>query len=392
MSLFSFLIALSVIVLAARLCAFACSKLGQPPVMGEVLAGIALGPSLLGHLWPQAQAALFPAATTQVLGLFAQLGVILYMFVVGLELDVAALQKRGKVAAAISAASIAVPLLSGICTALVLPTSYGHGLAFTLFIGVAMSITAFPVLARILSDRGATHTHLGQLALSCAAINDVVAWCLLAAVVAVAKNQASAGIRTAALTCLFVAVMWLGVRPLVRRIAHRGESETVFSVVLGALLLCALASEMIGIHALFGAFVFGAIIPHDSALAQAMETRVRTLASVLLLPIFFAFTGLRTQLALLSGAQAWLLSLAIIAIASAAKFSSTFLAARAMGEPTRTAAALGVLMNTRGLMELIVLNVGLELGVLSPLLFAVFVIMALVTTFSTTPIFARLSD
>ena len=389
--LLSFLIALSVVVLAARLCAWLCVKLGQPPVMGEVLAGIALGPSLLGRLWPAMQAAIFPPNVTIVLGLVAQIGVILYMFVVGLELDVAALQQRGKAAVAISAASIMVPLGAGIVTALALPTEYGSGLAFTLFVGVAMAVTAFPVLARILTDRRATHTHVGQLALGCAAINDVVAWCLLAAVVAVTKHSPQAAIRTAVLTIIFAAVMWLGVRPLVRRLAHRDESESVFAIVLAALLLCALASEMIGIHALFGAFIFGAIIPHDSALAHAMETRVRTLVSVLLLPIFFAFTGLRTQLSLVSGTKVWLLTLAIIAIASAGKFVGTFFAARATGEPMRTAAALGVLMNTRGLMELIVLNVGLELGVLTPVLFAVFVLMALVTTFSTTPIFARLT-
>jgi Kef-type K+ transport system membrane component KefB len=390
-SLLSFLIALSVVVLAARACAFLCGKLGQPPVMGEVLAGIALGPSLFGRLWPAAQATVFPPAVTPVLGLFAQVGVILYMFVVGLELDAATLRQRGKAVAAISFASMAVPFASGLGLAALLPQRFGSGLAFTLFIGVAMSVTAFPVLARILSDRRATHTHVGQLALTCAAINDVAAWCLLATVVAVAQHSALAAVRTAVLTLAFAGVMGFGVRPLVRRIAHRGDSDRVFAVVLAALLVCALASEVIGIHAIFGAFLFGAVIPHDSALAHALQTRVQTLVAVLLLPIFFAFTGLRTQLGLVSGVQAWALTLAVIAVASVAKFSGTFLAARGSREPVRVAAALGVLMNTRGLMELIVLNVGLELGLLTPALFAVFVIMALVTTFATTPLYMRLA-
>ncbi len=388
--LVSFLLALSLITLSARLCAKLCGYLGQPPVMGEVLAGIALGPSLLGWLAPAAEAYLFPAQIAPVLTLFAQIGVILYMFLVGLEFDASLISRRRRVTIAVSVASILAPFALGLGLGEFLWPRFGGGehLAFLLFVSVAVSVTAFPVLARILGDRGATQTPIGQLALACAASNDIVAWCLLSLVAGIAQHTSGNAVRTVAWSVAFGLAMILVVRPLMRRLSKRTESDSVFSVVLAMLLGAALASEFIGVHALFGAFLFGAIIDHQSPLAQALDARLRTLVSLLLLPVFFASTGLRTELALICSGGALL---AIIAVASVGKIGGTFVAARWSGESSRSATALGVLMNTRGLMELIVLTTGLQLGILSPTLFAMFVVMALVTTFATTPLFTWLT-
>jgi Kef-type K+ transport system membrane component KefB len=261
---------------------------------------------------------------------------------------------------------------------------------------VSMSVTAFPVLARILTDRRMHQTRMGTIALSCAAVDDVTAWCLLAFVVGLAQsNPSSAGI-TVALTFCYIAFMLVVVRPgavwLARRYEHPSRvGQRTLALICVALLLSALATELIGIHALFGAFLLGAVIPHDSGLARAALEKLEDVVVVLFLPAFFAFTGLRTEIGLVIGVEQWLICGLIILVASAGKFGGTLVAARLTGLDWRDAASLGVLMNTRGLMELIVLNVGLDLGVLSPTLFAMLVLMAVVTTLATTPALHALS-
>lgn len=252
-----------------------------------------------------------------------------------------------------------------------------------------MSITAFPVLARILTDRKMNRTELGVIALSCAATDDVTAWCLLAFVVGVAKAQANTGMIVAAATLAYILLMLALIRPLLIRVVARWDTEHIprsaIAFVFIALLLSALTTEYIGIHAIFGAFLLGAIIPHDSAIARTLTRQLEPIVTVLLLPAFFAFTGMRTRIDLVSGAEQWLICGLIILVAVAGKFGGTFIAARLTGLDWRNAAALGALMNTRGLMELIVLNIGLELKVISPTLFAMMVIMALATTMMTSP-------
>jgi Kef-type K+ transport system membrane component KefB len=260
--------------------------------------------------------------------------------------------------------------------------------------GVAMSITAFPVLARILTDRGISRTELGVVALSCAATDDVTAWCLLAFVVGVARSQVETAVLVAAWTIAYIAVMLFVVRPAVRRFIRSAEARSPTReadvLVFVALLISAIATEAIGIHAIFGAFLLGAIIPHDSVIAKTFTGHLHHVVTVLLLPAFFAFTGMRTRIDFVSGTDQWLICGAIILVASLGKFGGTFISARLTGMPWRDAAALGTLMNTRGLMELIVLNIGLDLRVISPTLFAMMVLMALATTMATSPVLALL--
>ncbi len=398
-ALFHVLLALIVIIVASRLTGALFRRLGQPPVIGEVIAGILLGPSLLGRISPAAGAWLLPPSVAPHLGVLAQVGVILFMFLVGLELDTGVLKRRAHVTIAISHASIVAPFLLGSATALwVYPKLSHRGVpfgVFALFMGVAMSVTAFPVLARILTDRGIQRTRLGVIALACAAVDDVTAWCLLALVSGVAQAQLGNAAQTLGFAALYVTVMLGVVRPAVTRAVRKQElvgalSPHATAVVLVGLLASALATEAIGIHALFGAFLLGAIIPHESLLAKSMRQKLEDVVLVFLLPAFFAFTGMRTQIGLVHGFDQWLVCAVLIAVACAGKFGGTMVAARLSGLDTRDAASLGVLMNTRGLMELIVLNVGLDLGVLSPTLFAMMVLMALATTLATTPLFLLL--
>jgi Kef-type K+ transport system membrane component KefB len=262
--------------------------------------------------------------------------------------------------------------------------------SFALFLGVAMSITAFPVLARILSDRGMQKTKLGMTALACAAVNDAAAWCLLALAVGVAQAQIGTAFVITAMTLGFIAFMLLIARPVALKLfSHLDRSKSTrgaTALIFVALLLSALATELIGVHAIFGAFLLGAIVPHDSAVARSFAHKLEDVVTVLLLPAFFALTGMRTQIGLLSEGSDWLMCAAIIAVATLGKFGGTCLAARAYGSNWREASALGVLMNTRGLMELIVLNIGLDLKVISPTLFAMMVLMALATTMIASPL------
>ena len=389
------LLALVVVIATARAMGSIFRSVGQPQVIGEILAGIVLGPSLLGRLAPGAEGYLFPATVGPALNIIAQVGVILYMFLVGLELDPALLRKRGHTTVAISHASIVAPFLLGAAIALYLYPKLSTGdvpfTCFSLFLGVSMSVTAFPVLARILTDRRIHKTRMGAIALTCAAVDDVTAWCMLAFVVSVARAQAAGAVATIAMALGFIALMIVVVRPAMVRLSlvygNRGRlTQGVMAAIFVALLVSASATELIGIHAVFGAFALGAVIPHDSGMARELTDRLEDIVIVLLLPAFFAYTGLRTQIGLVSGYEQWMMCALIVAVASAGKFGGSVVAARITGLNWRDSSALGVLMNTRGLMELIVLNIGLEMNVISPTLFAMLVIMALVTTFATTPI------
>jgi Kef-type K+ transport system membrane component KefB len=388
------LLALAAVVVVGRLLGRLFAYIGQPPVIGEVVGGILLGPSFLGWLAPAASSYLLPPSVAPFLGMVAQLGVILYMFLVGLELNAGLLRERAHTTVAISHASIVVPFILGAMLALGLYPRLSSSdvpfSSFALFLGVAMSITAFPVLARILADHRMQRSQLGIVALACAATDDVTAWCLLAFVVGVAQARLDGAIWVIALTLAYIAFVFLVVRPIMARLVARRDDARVtrgiVAIVLVMVLLSALATELIGVHALFGAFLLGAVIPHDSGVARAITRKLEDLVTVLLLPAFFAFTGMRTQIALVSGVENWLICGIVILVATVGKFGGTCVASRLTGHGWRDSAALGMLMNTRGLMQLIVLDVGLELRVISPTLFAMMVLMALVTTMATAPV------
>jgi Kef-type K+ transport system membrane component KefB len=394
------LLALSVVIITARAIGALFSRLRQPAVIGEVLAGILLGPSLLGRVAPEVSAFLLPTTVAPSLQIISQVGVIIYMFIVGLELDLGLVRTRTHATVAISHASIVLPFLMGSGLALLLyPRVSSSDVPFTpfaLFCGVSMSVTAFPVLARILTDRRQHRSRLGVIALTCAAVDDVTAWCLLAFVVSVVHTRMGGALLTAGLSAAYIAGMLFVARPLLARLVATQEqkaslTQSTMAVIFVGLLLSALATDAIGIHAVFGAFVLGAVIPHDSRVARELTARLEDVVVVLLLPAFFAYTGMRTQIGLVSSAEQWLLCGLVVVVASAGKFGGSFVAARLTGLGWRDAASIGVLMNTRGLMELIVLNIGLDLRVISPTLFAMLVIMALVTTFATTPVLHTLS-
>ncbi len=369
-----------------------CARLGQPPVIGEVVAGILLGPSLLG---PANAARLLPPQVVPQLEAVAQLGVILYLFTIGLGMHGDAVRRRAGATIAIAQAGIVAPFLLGAALAVPLFARLAPAhvaiIPFALFLGTAMAITAFPVLARILADTGLTRTPLGGLALAAAAIADVSAWCLLAVVTGIAKAEVGAGLLVVVGATVYLVLLLGVVRPLLARALTGGDAAPepargIVALVFMGLLLSALTTQAIGIHALFGAFLFGAVIPHDSGVARALGRALEAPVGILLLPAFFAFTGMRTRIDLIAGAGEWMICAVIVVAATAGKFGGTFLAARLSGMATRDAAGLGALMNTRGLMELIVLNVGLDLGVITPTLFSMLVLMALVTTFATGPL------
>jgi Kef-type K+ transport system membrane component KefB len=391
------LLALAVITLAGRAAgAFAERWLRQPAVIGEIALGLLVGPSLVGRLMPRLSQFLWPAAIIPQLGMIAKIGVVLFMFLIGLELDGTVMRRDARAALTIAHASIIVPFLCGSGLALVLYPSYARPdvefASFALFLGISLSVTAFPVLARILAERNLLTTDLGVTAIACAAVADASAWCVLAVICGVAHSAVGAVFGTLILTAGFTGIMFVGVRPAITRLVRtvedsaRDVSSGVLSMVFAGVLLSAFATELIGIHALFGAFFFGAMIPPQSRLAEQVRVRLDDVVVVLLLPVFFTLSGLRTRLDLLSELNDWLCCAAVIGAATFGKVGGTFIAARAAGLGRRDASALGVLMNTRGLMELIVLNMGLDMGILSPRLFAILVVMALVTTFGTTPL------
>lgn len=390
------LVQIATIVVLSRGLGVVAQKLGQPLVIAEVVAGILLGPSLLGLVAPEAMHALFPATSLDVLKMLSQFGLVLFMFLIGLELDPNLLKGRTHSSIAISHTSILVPFLLGAGAAYWLhPTHAPDGvslLAFMLFFGAAMSVTAFPVLARILSERKLLTSHVGAVTIACAAVDDVTAWCILAFVVAVARSTGIAGaLWTTTFALAYILVMLLLARPFLRRVAARvasrdGLSPTVIVITLVLLLASATVTELIGIHALFGAFLFGAIVPKEGKLAEAIAEKLEAVAVVLLLPLFFAYSGLRTEIGLVNTTDDWIVTGVIVLLATIGKFGGSAVAARMTGIGWRESSAIGILMNTRGLMELIVLNLGMDLGVISPEVFTMLVIMALVTTVATAPI------
>jgi len=383
------------IIIVARFFGYLARKVRQPAVVGEVIAGIILGPSLLGLYFPEFAAALFPKESLGNLQFLSQIGLILFMFVVGMELDLKLLRNKAHDAVVISHASIIFPFALGVTFAYFtyenLAPQGTNFPSFALFMGIAMSITAFPVLARIVQERGLQKTRLGTIAITCAAADDITAWCILAAVIAIVKaGSFGSSIFTILLAIGYVLVMLKVVKPFLKRIGDLHSSrENLTKPIVGifflTLILSSYTTEVIGIHALFGAFMTGVIIPENVKFRNLFIDKVEDVAVVLLLPLFFVFTGLRTQIALLNDPSLWITAGIIILVAVTGKFLGSAIAARIVGQSWKDSLSIGALMNTRGLVELVVLNIGYDLGVLTPEVFAMLVIMALVTTMMTGP-------
>ena len=383
------------IIIVSRIFGFLFGKIHQPTVIGEIIAGIALGPSLLGLIFPEFSMALFPEKSMDNLSLLSQVGLILFMFMVGMELDIKVLKNKVKDAVVVSNAGILIPFTLGIGLAYFI---YGHFapngvpfLSFGLFLGMAMSITAFPVLARIVQERGMHRTRLGALVITCAAVDDISAWCMLAAIIAIAKaGSFLSSIYTILLAIFYVVLMIKIVRPFLKRVgdlhaSRENLSKPVVAIFFLTLIISSYTTETIGIHALFGAFLAGTIMPENAKFRNIFIQKIEDIALVLLLPLFFVFTGLRTQIGLINDIYLWKVTGMIVLVAITGKFVGSALASKVMGQNWRDSLTIGALMNTRGLMELVVLNIGYDLGILSPEVFSMMVIMALVTTFMTGP-------
>jgi Kef-type K+ transport system membrane component KefB len=383
------------IILVARLFGWIFRKIGQPSVIGEMIAGIVLGPSLVGMYFPEFSALLFPKESLGNLQFLSQIGLILFMFVIGMELDLKVLKNKAHDAVVISHASIVIPFALGLTLAYFIYHTFApvgvEFASFGLFMGIAMSITAFPVLARIVQERGMQKTKLGTIAITCAAADDITAWCILAVVIAIVKaGSFTSALYVIGLAILYVIVMLKIVRPFLKRVGDLNSTreslnKPVVAIFFITLLFSSYVSELIGIHALFGAFLAGAIMPENNKFRNIFIEKVEDVAIIVLLPLFFVFTGLRTQIGLLNDPYLWKVTAVIIAVAVAGKFFGSALAAKFVGQNWKDSLAIGALMNTRGLMELVVLNIGYDLGVLSTEIFTMMVIMALVTTFMTGP-------
>ena len=383
------------IILAARLFGWIFRKIGQPSVIGEMIAGIVLGPSLVGMYFPEFSAALFPVASLGNLQFLSQIGLIFFMFVIGMELDLKVLKNKANDAVVISHASIVIPFALGLTLSyFIYPIFAPRGVEFSsfgLFLGIAMSITAFPVLARIVQEREMQKTKLGTIVITCAAADDITAWCILAVVIAIVKaGSFTSALYVIGLAILYVIVMLKIVRPFLKRVGDLNSTreslnKPVVAIFFITLLFSAYASELIGIHALFGAFLAGAIMPENNKFRNIFIEKVEDVSIIVLLPLFFVFTGLRTQIGLLNDPYLWKITAIIIAVAVVGKFFGSAFAAKFVGQSWKDSLAIGALMNTRGLMELVVLNIGYDLGVLSTEIFTMMVIMALVTTFMTGP-------
>jgi Kef-type K+ transport system membrane component KefB len=390
------LIEVLVVIGGSRLVGWLFRSIDQPLVIGEIVAGIALGPSLLGWLAPDLSALLFPASAIPFLNVLSQIGLIFFMFLIGLELDPKYLSGNLKTAVVTSGVSILVPFsLAGILSLVIYPIVSNSSVSFTafaLFLGAAMSITAFPVLARIITENNLQNTRLGTLALTCAAVDDVTAWCLLALAIAVTRTNSMTGaIPIIIYSLLYIGGMLTVGRWLLRMLStyydRTGKlSQLMLAGIYMAVVLSALITEEIGIHLIFGAFLMGAAMPKNPGLVREIAQKTEDFVLIFLLPVFFAYSGLKTQVGLLNSLDLWLLCAAILGVAIVGKYFGTYYAARSCNIDRQEASALGWLMNTRGLTELIVLNIGLELGVISPILFTMLVIMALVTTFMTSPL------
>jgi Kef-type K+ transport system membrane component KefB len=385
------------IIIVARFFGWIFRKIGQPTVIGEIIAGIFLGPSVVGMYLPEYSAMLFPVESLGNLQFLSQIGLILFMFVIGMELDLKVLKNKANDAVVISHASIIIPFALGIGLSYFIyqntkftPKGVDF-LSFSLFMGIAMSITAFPVLARIVQERGIHKTKLGTIVITCAAADDITAWCILAAVIAIVKaGTFASSMYIILLAILYVLAMLFVVKPFLKKIGdlyatRENLSKPVVAIFLLTLIISSYLTEIIGIHALFGAFMTGAIMPDVTKIRKIIIEKVEDVALILLLPLFFVFTGLRTQIGLINDLYLWQITALIILVAVVGKFFGSALAAKFVGQNWRDSLTIGALMNTRGLMELIVLNIGYDLGVLSTEIFTMMVIMALVTTFMTGP-------
>lgn len=384
------------IILVARLFGWICRQINQPTVVGEIIAGIVLGPSLVGKYFPEISAALFPPQSLGNLDFLSQIGLVLFMFIIGMEVDLKVLRTRAHEAVVVSHASIIIPFALGMgLSCFIYPSLAPQGvsfLSFGLFMGIAMSITAFPVLARIVQERGIQKTRLGTMVITCAAADDITAWCLLAAVIAVAKSGGSLETLLYVITLAgaYVFVMMKVVRPFLRRVGNLHATreyltKPIVAIFFITLLLSSYATQVIGIHALFGAFMAGVIMPDNTKFRNLFIEKIEDVALVLLLPLFFVFTGLRTEIGLLNQPYLWEVTGVIILVAMAGKFIGSAAAAKFVGQNWRDSLVIGALMNTRGLVELVVLNIGYDLGILPPGIFTMLVIMALVTTIMTGP-------
>ncbi len=389
---------LALIILVCRGVAWVAKKfLGQPTVVGEMIAGVVLGPSLVGLLFPQFNAALFSKPSLSIIYAMAQVGLVLYMFLVGLEFNVGLIRSRLRSALSVSVAGIVVPFALGAALALVYVKDralFTEGVSSgeaMLFMGAAMSITAFPMLARIIYERGLSGTSLGTLALAAGSSDDAAAWCILAIVLASFKD--APGVAAAAIGggIAYAFVLFVVARPLLARLETVAAKEKtltnpMLSFVLLLLMLGAWFTDAIGIYAVFGAFMLGAAMPRGF-LNEKLQSTLGPLVTTFLLPLFFVYSGLNTRIGLISSWHLWVIALVILAAAIIGKFAATALAARLSGEPWRESLGIGALMNARGLMELIILNIGLEAGLITPTLFSIMVIMAIVTTLMATPLF-----
>ncbi len=391
----AFLIQLIIIIITSRVFGYFFKKMGQPTVMGEILAGIFLGPSILGSIFPVYLQAIFPPGSLDTMRILSQIGLILFMFVVGMELDLDILRTKARTAVTISNASIVIPFSLGVCLAYFLHDYYAPKdvpfYAFALFMGIAMSITAFPVLARIIRERALRDKRIEAIAMTSAALNDVTGWVALAFVIAIIKAHSFSGsVYTLLATVAYMLGMVFIVRPLMNKLAKAQENsfvkQSTVAIIFIVMLLSSLCTELIGVHALFGAFMAGVIMPQQWHFRQIVTDKVEDVALILLLPLFFVITGLRTHINAVNTPTLWAVTLLIIFVAVLGKLGGSALAAKLTGENNYNSLSIGALMNTRGLMELVILNIGYDLNILSQEIFTMMVIMALVTTFMTSPL------
>jgi len=384
------------IIITSRIFGWLCKKINQPSVIGEIIAGIFLGPSVIGYLFPEFSLALFPVESLPNLNFLSQIGLILFMFMIGMELDFNLVKNRANEAIIISHASIIVPFAMGMWLAYFLYDIYAppgvYFLSFSLFIGIALSITAFPVLARIVQERGIHKTELGAMVITCAAIDDITAWSLLAVVIAIVKaGSILSALPTILLSIMYVFIMLKIVKPFLSRLGEmhttrENLTKPVVSIFFLVLIISSFATEAIGIHAIFGGFLAGIVMPENIRFRNIFIEKVEDVALVLFLPLFFVYTGLRTEISILNLPGSWIICLIIITVAIAGKFLGATISSKFTGQNWKDSISIGTLMNTRGLVELVVLNIGFDLGVLSSGLFTMMVIMALVTTFMTAPV------
>lgn len=390
------LLQITMIIFVTRVFNHLLKKIRQPLVISEIVAGIFLGPSFLGLYFPELFSFLFPADSLNNLDLISQLGLIFFLFIVGMDLNLDLLKKKKKEAIIVSQASIIIPFTLGIGFAYFIYQDFApHNVRFisySLFIGVAMSITAFPVLARIVQERGLSKTKLGAVVITCAAIDDITAWCLLAVTIAIANSESMTGsILTISLSIIYIIVMLKFIKPFLKKVGDtysnkEGLSKPIVAIFFVTLFLSSYCTELIGIHSLFGAFMAGIVMPDKSSFRNVFIEKIEDVSFIILLPVFFVSIGLRTQIGLLNDLYLWEIIIWIILVAVVGKFIGSSLSAKLSGETWRESLSIGALMNTRGLMELVVLKIGLDLGILDDQVFAMFVIMSLITTFMTNPV------